>query len=455
MFYSELGSLQSRVDKARQADDLFFANLLPRDTIRGAFGEASGILDRARIYDTAVTVWVFLAQVLSPDHGCVAAVARLIVYRIACGLAACCAQTGAYCLARDQLDEQALQRLLKQTGVTVEEQAPDDWLWLGHRVVTADGTTVTMPDTAENQAAYPQLSAQAPGCGFPILRMVVFFAISTGVVLEMALGKYRGKLTHEVSLFREIDACIAADNVFLADRAYAGWFDMARLIGRGVHVVVRKHQLRTSDFRTGRRLGHDDHVIELEKPQRPEWMSDEEYQSYPDRLEIRELRIRVQQKGFRTREIIVHTSLLDDVAYRQEDIAALFRRRWQAELHLRSLKTVMQMEHLRCKKPHRVRNEIRAHDCLQFDPSTDERGGACGEVAALADQFQKHVNDVVGSVTGAGDDSRSRGPLSRVVGLLPAAPRRRPPRPLRAKSGQAAPQTIQTHAETTPPIQTR
>ena len=53
--------------------------------------------------------------------------------------------------------------------------------------------------------------------------------------------------------------------------------------------------------------------------------------------------------------------LLDDSEYSKDDIAALFRRRWQAELNLRSLKTVMQMEHLRCKKPHRVRNEVRAH----------------------------------------------------------------------------------------------
>ena len=139
--------------------------------------------------------------------------------------------------------------------------------------MTGDGTTVTMADTAENQAAYPQQRAQAPGCGLPIMRMVVIFALSTGVVLEMAMGKYRGKLTHEVRLFREIDACIEENDVFLADRAYAGWFDMARLIARGAHVVVRKHQHRKSDFRTGRRLGHDDHIIRLEKPQRPKWMS--------------------------------------------------------------------------------------------------------------------------------------------------------------------------------------
>ncbi|MDP6558432.1 MAG: IS4 family transposase [Pirellulaceae bacterium] len=361
MFYSEFGSLQRRVAHARQADDLYFAALLPRETINESFGEARGILDRARIYVTSVTIWVFLSQVLSTHHGCVSAVAKLIAYRIALGWAACCAKTGAYCIARDKLDEQAMQRLLKHTGQAVEEQAPDDWLWLGHRVITADGTTVTMADTAENQAEYPQQRAQAPGCGFPIMRMVVFFALATGTVLETATGKWRGKLTHEVSLFREIDACIEEHDVFLADRAYAGWFDMARLMARGVHVVVRKHHMRKSDFRTGRRLRHDDHIIRLQKPQRPTWMEQDEYDGYRDFIEIREVRIRVQQKGFRTRQIIVHTSLLDDGEYSQGDIAALFRRRWQAELNLRSLKTVMQMEHLRCKKPHRVRNEVRAH----------------------------------------------------------------------------------------------
>ena len=115
MFYSELGSRQSRVAKARQADDLYLATLLPKEIISKAFGEASGILDRARIYVTSVTVWVFLSQVLSTHHGCVTAVAKLIAYRVALGLAACCAKTGAYCIARDKLDEQAMQRLLKST----------------------------------------------------------------------------------------------------------------------------------------------------------------------------------------------------------------------------------------------------------------------------------------------------------------------------------------------------
>lgn len=361
MCHVPFDSFRNRVHHARQSGDLYFASLIPKETIESAFGDATSILSAARVYNTSVTVWVFLSQVLSIHHGCVSAVAKLITYRVANGLRKCSAVTGAYCIARDKLDESAMQRLLTASGDSIEGKSPDHWLWLGHRVIVADGATVTMADTAENQAEYPQLSSQAPGCGFPIVRIVVLFALSTGVVLDMALGRYKGKLTHEVSLFRQIDEIIEETDVFLADRAYAGWFEMARITQRGAHIVVRKHQMRKSDFRTGIRYGKDDHSIQLEKPSRPEWMSEEEYATYPEFLVIREIRIRIDTNGFRTKEVVVHTSLLDDTDYTKDDIAALFRRRWQAELNLRSLKTIMQMEHLRCKEPHRVRNEIRAH----------------------------------------------------------------------------------------------
>lgn len=361
MCHVPFDSFRSRVHHARQCGDLYFASLISKETIELGFGESTSILGGAQVYNTSVTLWVFLSQVMSIHHGCVSAVAKLITYRVANGLRACSAKTGAYCIARDKLDEPAMHRLVNTSGESIEAKSPDHWLWLGHRVITADGTTVTMADTPANQVEYPQLSGQSPGCGFPILRIVVLFALSTGVVLDMAMGRYKGKLTHEVSLFRQIDEIIEENDVFLADRAYAGWFEMARMINRGAHVVVRKHQMRKTDFRTGIRYGKDDHSIQIEKPSRPEWMSEEEYQSYPEFITIRELKIRVANKGFRTSEIIVHTSLLDDTDYTKDDIAALFRRRWQAELNLRSLKTIMQMDHLRCKEPHRVRNEIRAH----------------------------------------------------------------------------------------------
>lgn len=361
MSHHAFDSFRNQVHRARQCGDLYFASLISKETIAGIFGDAISLLDSGRVYNTSVTLWVFLSQVMSIHHGCVSAVAKLITYRVANRQRACSARTGAYCIARDKLDESAMHRLVTSSGREIEDRAPDDWLWLGHRVITADGTTVTMADTPQNQAAYPQLTSQAPGCGFPIVRVVVLFALSTGVVLDMAMGRYKGKLTHEVSLFRQIDEIIGETDVFLADRAYAGWFEMARVVQRGGHVVVRKHQMRKSDFRTGFRYGKDDHAISIDKPPRPKWMSQSEYETYPDSITIREIKIRIANRGFRTREIIVHTSLLDHIDYSKEDIAALFRRRWQAELNLRSLKTIMQMEHLRCKQPHRVRNEMRAH----------------------------------------------------------------------------------------------
>ena len=90
-------------------------------------------------------------------------------------------------------------------------------------------------------------------------------------------------------------------------------------------------------------------------------MSKEQYATLPDELTLREVKVIVEQKGFRTRELVVVTTLLDPEQYPAMQIAALYRRRWQAELHLRSLKIVLQMDHLRCKTPHRVHNEFFMH----------------------------------------------------------------------------------------------
>jgi hypothetical protein len=225
----------------------------------------------------------------------------------------------------------------------------------------ADGSTVTMPDTPKNQAAYPQQKTQKPGCGFPIARILVIFSLATGTVLDAAIGRYQGKQTGENSLFRKLYDALDEGDIVLADRYFSGWSDIALLQQRGIDAVVRKHQQRRTDFRTGERLGKDDHLIFWPRPQRPKWMSAEQYATLPDELTLREIRINVAQKGFRTKSLVVVTTLLDAEQYPREEIAALYRRRWQAELHLRSLKIVLQMDHLRCKTPERVRNEFYTH----------------------------------------------------------------------------------------------
>jgi hypothetical protein len=351
---------RSAVAQARRQGDLYFAALLDRQSIIEAFGEASSLW-QGWIYTPAVTIWVFLSQCLSPDHSCREAVACLAAWRVKQGLAPCSSDTGAYCTARDALPESTCHELVRRTGRGLEAESPREWLWHGRRVRVVDGSTVTMPDTPENQAEYPQAKSQKPGCGLPIARILVVFSLSVGTVLEAAIGKYKGKETGETGLFRSLSHTLEVDDVVLADRGFAGWFDMALVWQRGVDVVVRKHQLRPTDFRTGRRLGRDDHVMHLPKPQRPGWMSPEEYAALPDELVLREVRVRVTQRGFRTKVLVVVTTLTDGNQFSADEIAQLYRRRWQAELHLRSIKVVLQMDHLRTKTPHRVRNEFYMH----------------------------------------------------------------------------------------------
>ena len=357
-------SFRQRLASVRQCHSLYFAGLLSSVTIQEAFGKATDLLNSAHIYTTAVTLWTFLSQVLSQNHSCEFAVTKLIAFRLAQGKKACSSQTGAYCLARDKLDEDGMQRLVTDTGKQIEATTPVEWRWLGHRVVVADGTTITMPDTPANQEEYPQQKAQKPGCGFPIIRCVVLFALASGTVLEMAFGKYRGKQSAEINLLRQIADVLQVHDIFLGDRAYSGWFNLARLMRRGVQVVVRKCHSRKTNFRDGIRLGKDDHAVQWKKPDQYRsamGMTREEYDSFPEFITIREIRIRVTQRGFRTCEIIVATSLMDHRKYTHDELARLFLQRWQAELNLRSLKQVLQMDHLRCLEPHRVRNELRAH----------------------------------------------------------------------------------------------
>lgn len=90
-------------------------------------------------------------------------------------------------------------------------------------------------------------------------------------------------------------------------------------------------------------------------------MSKEIYDECPGFILVRHLKYKVRQKGFRTREITLATTLHDAEIYPAEELAELYRRRWEVELHIRSIKTQMQMEHLRCKTPQMVRKEICCH----------------------------------------------------------------------------------------------
>jgi hypothetical protein len=342
-----------------QADGLPFAEVLSAERIAAAMAEENAGW-REEVYTPLLTLWAFLSQVICPDGSCRAAVARVLAWLVARGEPPCTPKTDPYCKARARLPEPLLRRLVRETGRSLPAAAPVEWLWKGRRVRLVDGTTVSMPDTPDNREAYPQHTAQAPGVGFPIARLVVVFCLACGTAIDAALGRYQGKQSGETALLRGLDGALEPGDVLLGDRYYGGWFDLALLHEQGVGAVVRLHQHRRCDLRRGRRLGPGDHRVEWVKPQRPDWMDAATYEGLPGRLVVREVRVMVNRPGFRTRSLVVVTTLTDP-AVTAADLAALYRARWHAELDLRSLKVALGMDVLRCKTPAMVRKEVWAH----------------------------------------------------------------------------------------------
>src|SRR2546429_1562709 len=164
-----------------QDGDLPLSNVLSEALIARALTALSGFwMDR--IYSPLVTLWVFLGQILSADHSCRAAVARLIAHRLSRGQSPCSAETGAYCQARKRLPEKFFADVARHTGRALEANVDPNWLWKRRRVYVYDGSSVSMPDTPKNQAAYPQPVAQKPGLGFPLARIAAVFSLACGAV---------------------------------------------------------------------------------------------------------------------------------------------------------------------------------------------------------------------------------------------------------------------------------
>jgi hypothetical protein len=355
-----LRQVAARCHQLAHHEGLPFARHLPAPHINEAVHH-SGVTFRQRIFTPAVTLWTFLSQVFDADHSCRQAVARLLAFRVARGQPPCSPDTGAYCKARRRFPEQALAELVRRGGRRLSDNAERTWLWKGRPVKVVDGSGLSMPDTAANQKAYPKHRHLPPGVGFPLLRVVVVFSLAVGTVLGAALGRFQGKRSGELSLFRTLDDVLEPGDVVLGDRLLAAFWDVARLLQRGIDVVARMHAGRSQVRFRGRGHGAGNRRIWWRKTKRPDWMSPQAYDALPAWLRLRALRVDVPRRGSRTRRLVLVTTLTDARAYPAADVAALYRRRWQAELNLRSLKAVLQMDVLRGQTPDVVRKEVWAH----------------------------------------------------------------------------------------------
>ena len=296
-----------------------------------------------------LTLAMFLGQVMSADGSCQHIVNQVAVSRLLVGMKPGSVNTSGYCQARQRLPLAMVCGLARQSGALLGEQMPRAWLWRGRHIKLVDGSTLSMPDTEQNQACYPQHGLQAPGVGFPLARLVAVISLAHGAVLDAAMGPYQGKGTGEHGLFRPINSCFDEGDVMLADSYYCSFFLIAEMLERGVDVVFEQHGARKTDFRRGKRLGTRDHLVHWSKPAKPEWMDEETYNDYPDEIQVREVKV--------GKKILV-TTFLSPRKVTKAELERLYWQRWNVELDLRNIKTTLGMDTLRCKTPQMCEKEF-------------------------------------------------------------------------------------------------
>jgi len=317
----------------------------------------NGTMSRRRIFSFENTFWMFFSQVLDADGGCQEAVRKIQAHACRKSLPQPSSSTAAYCKARAKLQLENLQTIYQHTSQYLSEQASSGHL-NGRRVIVVDGSGISMPDTEENQSKWPQQANQKPGCGFPQAALCVCFNLHTGIALSHELGN---KKSAELPMLRQQSDTFKEDDIFLGDKGFCSYYDQSIMRENKIDSVItlaRRKPVKASD--AIEILGENDLIIEWKKPK---WNKNHSYsrmdwEALPECLQLRQIKVTVNEPGFRTTSFHIITTLLDARSYSADALADLYYQRWQVELFFRDIKTSMGMDILRCKSPDMIHKEI-------------------------------------------------------------------------------------------------
>jgi hypothetical protein len=312
---------------------------------------------RERPYSLHRTFWCFVWQMLNEHASCREVVRQLQAMLALNGGPPLDEGNSGYCQARLRLPLDLLESTLADTARAVDGLVAPAAFLQGRTVKVIDCTTLTLPDTPENQKQYPQPKFQRPGCGFPIMKLMVVASLRGGTVLRTIRGTY---FQHEMRLFHQVRPTLAPNEIILYDRAAGHFVGAAQARAQGADLISRVTKRKT-DWRKGQRLGVGDRLVVWAKTlNQPKYLSEQEWAELPDQISVRVIRVRVSQKGYRTRELTLVTTLLDPKLYPAEEIIQAYLRRWRLEMSLDDLKTTLGLDRLRCKSPAMVHREILA-----------------------------------------------------------------------------------------------
>ncbi len=299
---------------------------------------------RKRMLDPVTTVYLFILQILHGNTAC-SHVVHFGRWNFT---------DAAYCAARKRLPLAVLRRLAARIAESVRTATTAPSSWHGHRVWLLDGSSFSMPDTPELQAAFGQPGGQRRGCGFPVAKFLALFDLATGMLLRVEPAPLR---SHEMARCAVAASALRPGDITLGDRGFCSYTHIAILLNRKQHGVFRAHQRQIIDFTPGRpqaawgkakkpheakirphsrwvlSQGESDQVVIWYKPQsHPRWISKHDYASLPEEITVRELRYTIHTPGFRVGEVTLVTTLLDASVYPAKALADLYLRRWQVEM---------------------------------------------------------------------------------------------------------------------------
>jgi hypothetical protein len=321
--------------------------------------EEEGANSRDRVFNLRLTFECFVWQMLKPRTSCREVTRQVQALCRLHGRGLIKEGDSAYVQARQRLPLERSEKALTGTAQLADRRVGSGGQLRGRPVKVADCSTTQLADTPENQKQYPQPSTQKRGCGFPVMKFLVLFSLTSGAVLNVLM---RSLHEHDLRLLRELWDQLKKGDILLGDRAYGEYTTLASLPKQGVDVVARLHQSRKVDFRKAKRLSKKDGLFVWTKSSKPsKILSASEWALLPAQITVRIIRFTATIRGFRSRRITLVTSLLDPKLYPPEDLAALYQRRWRLELCLRDLKTMMGMEELRCKSPEMAQKELLAY----------------------------------------------------------------------------------------------
>jgi hypothetical protein len=314
---------------------------LPPDPACLPFSPLEEEVLRLRCYEPPVTFWAMLGQVLR-GGSLREAVAEVRAAHQGGADTLPSASTGSYSDARARLPLQAIEQAHERVlGKMVARSA----LVEGHRILAVDATSVQLPDTAANQAAFPQPSNQKEGCGFPVMQVVGLFDLDTSAMVKVAESPL---CVDEGGLFQvELMDSLQAGDILLGDRHYCTYYHVGKLLAKGADALFRLHGSRSWP----KGLKGDDVTPEWTRPafgRQPEHISREDWESLPERLSVRYVRFRVNVPGYRTREVRLATTLRTLPA---ATLAKLYHARWHIELGFDDLKTTLGMDFVEAKSP--------------------------------------------------------------------------------------------------------